>query len=65
MVQEPISKIENNSQADGGCGCGGTSSFDATLTQNIQKSLTPIDYVAILGIIGIIRLSFYVISKQK
>jgi hypothetical protein len=65
MVQETLTKIENNSQADGGCGCGGSSSFDAMPTQNIQKSLTPIDYVAILGVIGIIGLSFYVISRQK
>jgi hypothetical protein len=65
IVEATISKIENNSQADGGCGCGGSSNFDATSTQNIQKSLSPIDYVAILGVIGIIGLSFYVISKQK
>ena len=64
MVEETLTKIENNSQADGGCGCGGSSNFDAS-TPNIQKSLSPIDYVAILGVVGIIGLSFYVISKQK
>ena len=63
-VEETLSKIENISQADGGCGCGCSSNFDAS-TPNIQKSLSPIDYVAILGVVGIIGLSFYVISKQK
>lgn len=67
---EEIPKTENKSQADGSCACGcgsGSSNFDASTnpTPNIQKSLTPIDYVAILGVIGIIGLSFYVISKQK
>ena len=62
-VEETLSKIENISQADGGCGCGCSSNFDAS-TPNIQKSLSPIDYVAILGVVGIIGLSFYVISKQ-
>ncbi len=66
IVEETLSKVENNSQADGGCGCGcGSSSFDASQTTNIQRTLNPIDYVAILGVVGIIGLSFYVISKSK
>jgi len=64
--EETLAKIENNSQADDcGCNCGGSSNFDAMPNQNISRPMTTIDYVAILGVVGIIGLSFYVISKSK
>jgi hypothetical protein len=61
--EETLATIENNSQADGGCGCN--SNFDAISSQNISRPMTTIDYVAILGVVGIIGLSFYVISKSN
>jgi predicted metal-dependent hydrolase len=68
IKQEPIEKealpiIENKSNADGDCGC--TSNFDASNTQNIQRVITPLDYIAIISLVGVIGLTFYVISKQK
>ena len=68
IKQEPIEKealpiIENKSNADGGCGC--TSNFDSSNMQNTQRVITPLDYVAIISLVGVIGLTFYVISKQK
>jgi hypothetical protein len=68
IKQEPIKEEalpikENKSNADGDCGC--TSNFDASSMPNTQRIITPLDYVAIIGLVGVIGLTFYVISKQK
>ena len=68
IKQEPIKEEalpikENKSNADGDCGC--ISNFDASSTPNTQRIITPLDYVAIIGLVGVIGLTFYVISKQK
>ena len=68
IKQEPIKEealpiVEIKSNADGDCGC--KSNFDASTTPNTQRVITPLDYVAIIGLFGVIGLTFYVISKQK
>jgi len=63
IKEEALPIKENKSNADGDCGC--TSNFDASSTPNTQRIITPLDYIAIIGLVGVIGLTFYVISKQK
>jgi predicted metal-dependent hydrolase len=63
IIQEALPIKEEKSNADGGCGC--TSNFDASSTPNNQRIITTLDYVAIISLVGVIGLTFYVISKQK
>jgi hypothetical protein len=63
VVNAPVIK-EVVSSADGDCGC--KSNFDSSnQTRTEQKTIGTIDYIAMISVVGLIGLSFYVITKSK
>jgi hypothetical protein len=57
---EPI--IEKKSNADGYSNCSGCMS-NASGESNNSKGYTPMDYVGIIGVVAVVGIAFYSISK--